>query len=128
MKIQEGEFLKERAEEFLSTAKYLLEKGRFTLAAFNLEQTAKLYLKYYLFLKLGDYPRTHSFKDLIDDIGQAYGKKETTKKFWLANMTTIRNLEDAYLTTRYFPVKFEKIEVEGMLKLVNELIAYLKSL
>ena len=85
MKQQEGLFLKERADEFLTNARYLLEKGGYTLAAFNLEQATQLYLKYYLFLKIGDYPRTHSLKELIDDLGQAYKKIDSARKFWQAN-------------------------------------------
>lgn len=127
MSKKEAEFLKERAEEFLTNASFLLQKGTYSLAAFNLEQTAQLYLKYYLFLKLGDYPRTHSFKDLLDDLGQAY-EKEEIEKFWRDNLETIRNLENAYLTTRYFPVHFEKEEVERMSKVVKNLISLLKKL
>lgn len=46
------DFLKERAEDFLANAKELIEKGVYPLAAFNLEQSLQLYLKYYLYLKL----------------------------------------------------------------------------
>lgn len=125
---EEGEFLKERAKEFLENAEDLLKKGVLALAAFNLEQAAQLYLKYFLFLKLGDYPKTHFLKELLEDIGKVYRREEKTKKFWEKRIEVIRSLENAYLTSRYYAVRFEKIEVENMLKFVKELVSFLKSL
>lgn len=125
---EEGQFLKERAEEFLDNARDLIKKKRFNLAAFNLEQAAQLYLKYFLFLKLGDYPKTNFLKDLLDDIGAAYQKEKLLKKFWEENLRLIRHLEDAYLTTRYSPITFEKIEVEQLLAFVEKLILFLGKL
>lgn len=128
MNKSEGEFLKERAQEFLTNAIDLLKKGFFALTAFNLEQASQLYLKYFLFLKLGDYPKIHSLKDLLEDIGETYKKEKETERIWKKNLSLIRNLENAYLTSRYFSVRFEKEEVEQMLKFVKDLIVFLKNL
>lgn len=62
---EEAELLKKRALEFLENAKENLEKKRFDLAAFNAEQSLQLLLKYFLFIKAGDYPKTHSLKTLF---------------------------------------------------------------
>lgn len=128
MSKQEGRFLRQRADEFLHNARSLLTEGVYNLAAFNLEQASQLYLKYYLFLKLGNYPKIHSLTELLEDLGNAYGAKNKVDEFWRKNAEALRNLENAYLTTRYFPLEYRQIEVEKMLTLVNRLIALLNKL
>ena len=86
------EFLKERAESFLENAKDLLKKEDYPLAAFNLDQAAQLYLKYYLFLKLKRYPKTHLLGELLKGIGRAYKKEEKIKELIKENANIISDL------------------------------------
>lgn len=97
------DFLKERAEDFLSNAKDLIKKGVYPLAAFNLEQSLQLYLKYYLYLKLKKYPKTHFLGELLRGIGKAYKKEKEIEKIiekmliLLLIWNMLISLQDIYL-------------------------------
>lgn len=123
-----ADFLVKRAQSFLENAKDLLQKGEYSLAAFNLEQTSQLYLKYYLFLKLKDFPKTHSLSELLLDIGEVYGDKQAVEKLRIKNASVIGDLEQAYISSRYLPVEFYFPQVKEMEKFVGKLIKFLKSL
>jgi HEPN domain-containing protein len=124
---EEIEFLKERAFRFLENAKQLFLNKVFDLAAFNIEQFCQLYMKYKLFLKIGDFPKTHSIKRLFKEFGRVFEDKRI-KKFVENNIQTISNLENAYITSRYLPVEFEKIEVEKMLKFADKFKKFVDNL
>lgn len=122
------DFLKEKADAFLDNAKYNILKKRWFLAAFHLEQTCQLYLKYYLFLKIRRFPKTHSLKELLEGIGKAYKQKRETEKILREKANIIGDLDQAYLTSRYLPVEFSKYQIENMLTFAQELIKFLKRL
>ncbi|MDK2876591.1 MAG: hypothetical protein PWQ22_1001 [Archaeoglobaceae archaeon] len=128
MGIDEIEILRKRAEKFLENGEYLLSKGVLDLAAFNIQQSVELYLKYRLFLLVGDYPKTHSIKRLLKEIGKVTGKLEEVQKFMEENIDCISNLENAYITSRYIPAEFEKIEVENMLHLARKIMFFIEGL
>ena len=128
MSIDDFEILKERSEKFLRNAEQLIEQEIYDLAAFNIQQSVELYLKYKLLLSVGSYPKTHSIKRLLREIGKATNKIDKVAKFIEENIDRISNLENAYIMSRYYPSEFEKREVENMLsvaksirKLVDEL-------
>lgn len=123
-----ADFLKEKAEAFLEDAKYDITRKKWFLAAFHLEQTCQLYLKYYLFLKIADFPKTHSLRDLLSDIGRAYNREKEIEKLEKENAQIISNLEQAYITSRYLPVEFTKKEIRLMEKFVHCLIKFLENL
>ncbi len=121
MSFEEIEILKERAEKFLENGEYLLSKGVLDLAAFNIQQSVELYLKYKLFLLAGDYPKTHSIKRLLKEIGKVADKVDEVRHFMEENIDGISNLENAYITSRYIPAEFERKEVENMLNLAKRI-------
>ena len=128
MSIDEFEILKERSEKFLRNAEQLIDQEIYDLAAFNIQQSVELYLKYKLLLSVGSYPKTHSIKRLLREIGKATNKIDKVARFIEENIDRISNLENAYIMSRYYPSEFEKREVENMLsvaksirKLVDEL-------
>jgi HEPN domain-containing protein len=121
-------FLKTRAESFFKNAKDLIKKEEYPLAAFNLEQAAQLYLKYYLYLKIRRYPKTHSLGELLKAIGKVYNKKSKVKELIEKNANIIADLDQAYLTSRYLPAEFFKSQLENMKKFVGSLIIFLKKL
>jgi HEPN domain-containing protein len=123
-----ADFLKEKAEDFFDDAQYDVSKQKWFLAAFHLEQACQLYLKYYLFLRIADFPKTHSLRDLLADIGQAYNQKEKIKKIVESNAQIIADLEEAYITSRYLPVEFNESQVKLMEKFIKGLIKFLKRL
>lgn len=122
------DFLKQRAEEFLENANELLKKGKYSLAAFNFEQACQLYLKYYLFLKLKDYPKTHSLIQFLDGIGRVYEKNKEIEKLKGNYASTLGDLQQAYISSRYLPVEFYSSQVEKMKEFVEELKKFLEDL
>jgi len=123
-----ADFLKKRAKSFLENAEALIKKEECSLAAFNLEQASQLYLKYYLFLKLKDFPKTHSLSELLIDIGEAYGKQKEIERLRKEYASVIGDLEQAYISSRYLPVEFYLPQVEEMRKFVKKLLKFLESL
>ncbi|WP_456469476.1 HEPN domain-containing protein [Archaeoglobus sp.] len=121
MSVEEIEILRERAEKFLKNAIQLIEHGVYDLAAFNIQQHVELYLKYRLFLLVGDYPKTHSIKRLLKEIGKVSGKEGEVSIFMVENIDRISNLENAYITSRYIPSEFERKEVENMLEVAEKI-------
>lgn len=123
MSLEEIEILKQRAEKFLKNAEYLFNTGIYDLSAFNAQQAVELYLKYKLFILVGDYPKTHSIKKLLKEIGKIWDENKV-REFMLSNIDAISNLENAYITTRYIPTEFEREEVENLLKLARKIITF----
>ncbi|MCD6209170.1 MAG: HEPN domain-containing protein [Thermoproteales archaeon] len=122
-----GNFLKRRALAFLDIAKINCEKGYYDLVLFHVEQFLQLYLKYLLFRKIGDYPRTHSLIRLIKDVIKVY-KEESVEKLLQENMETLYLLEEAYITSRYLPRQYDKEIAERMLKFAEKALGVLKCL
>ncbi|RLI97064.1 MAG: DNA-binding protein [Candidatus Aenigmatarchaeota archaeon] len=117
---KEIELLKRRALNFLRIAKELFKKEIFDISAFNLKQFCQLYLKYKLLIKIGEFPKTHSVRDLLLLLGKVSSKENRVKKFLSKNVSLIKNLENAYITSRYIPIEFEKDEVKGLLKFAKD--------
>ena len=117
---KEAKLLKERAFHFLELAKEAIERKMFDLAAFHIEQFCQLYLKYKLLLKIGDFPKTHSLRELLIEIGKV-DKTGEVKKFLNKNLQIVKNLENAYLTSRYLPIEFDKDSVKEMLNFAKKL-------
>lgn len=124
----EAEFLKERAESFFRDAELAIKETRWNSAAFHLEQACQLYLKYFLFKKIGDFPKTHSLRRLLKSIGKAYSKEEDIDNFVERNEEVIFSLEQAYIVSRYLPVEFSEKQVNKMLQFFKELLTLLQNL
>lgn len=91
-------------------------KASMTLAAFNIEQYCQLILKYKLLVKTGTYPRTHSILRLIRELSKITREVETL----LNDIVMLTKIEDAYIGSRYLPRRYERAEVEAMLRFVEE--------
>lgn len=122
-----GNFLKRRALAFLDIARINYEKGYYDLVLFHVEQFLQLYLKYLLFRKIGDYPRTNSLIRLIKDVIKVY-KEESVEKLLQENMEALYLLEEAYITSRYLPRQYDKEIAERMLKFTEKALEVLKCL
>lgn len=119
MSTEEAEILRIRAEEFLLNAERLCDEGFYDLCVFNLEQFCQLMLKYKLLIKTGAYPRTHSLVRLLRDLSMIHQEVSDllTKEEQLIMLT---KLEDAYISARYFPRRYEPIEAKALLRFVKE--------
>ncbi|MEM2852856.1 MAG: HEPN domain-containing protein, partial [Ignisphaera sp.] len=71
------------------------------------EQSLQLYLKAILLKLVGDYPRTHSIRRLLGELGRVLNS-EALETFINANRARVLALEDAYLIARYSAKEYEK--------------------
>ena len=119
MSLEEAEILRERAEAFLKNAERLVMEGVYDLAAFNIEQYCQLMLKYKLLIKTGTYPRTHSVIRLLRELSKI---AEELKELLSSReaMIYLTKIEDTYIGARYLPRRYEKVEVEEMLRFTRE--------
>ncbi|CCC82006.1 HEPN domain-containing protein [Thermoproteus tenax] len=119
MSLEEAELLRRRAHAFLKNAQRLLREGEYDLAAFSLEQYCQLILKYKLLLKKGGYPRTHSLRRLIRELGEVEPQVlELVNN--IAYLHYIARLEEAYIASRYLPIVYEEAEVKDLARFVEE--------
>ncbi len=119
MSFEEAELLRKRAESFLKNAMRLLDEKEYDLAMFCLEQYCQLTLKYKLLVKKGSYPRTHSLRRLIRELGEI--NPEILKLVDdIRNLHYIARLEEAYISSRYLPITYEEKEVRDILKFIVE--------
>ncbi|MDK2464468.1 MAG: HEPN domain-containing protein [Candidatus Korarchaeota archaeon] len=119
----EFEFLRKNADSFYRNARHLLEQGEYNLAAFNLEQSMQLMLKYLLASRLGEFPRTHSLRRLFREV------KDLCPELWRfyeGNASVVGNMESAYIASRYYPMDFQDVEVRDMLSAYEEFLEVMK--
>jgi len=120
------DFLKKRAEDFWRDAKFAMSEKRWNSAAFYLEQSCQLYLKYYLFKKLRDFPKIHDLDKLLEDLGKTLKKEKEFQKFRQEQALLISNLNQAYITARYLPVEFTQSQIKEMATFFRKLKKFLK--
>lgn len=104
-------FLK-KAERFDSAARYFLKEGIYDLAAFHIEQALQLYTKYILAKEIGYFPKTHSLTRIFRELSKI---NEDFMNFYRE-----KDIEDAYILSRYFPREYSKTEVEAMISVLEE--------
>lgn len=118
-------FLEKRAKEFWERASEDFQKARYNLSALDIEQAVQLWLKYLIFLKAGDFPKTHYLDRLINELGQVYNCKNILK-FYQQHSLEFRGLEDAYITSRYFPKEFNRKEVQKIMEFARSVFKFLE--
>ncbi|MEZ0394454.1 MAG: HEPN domain-containing protein [Desulfurococcaceae archaeon] len=119
MSFEEAEILRERAHMFLENAEYLIGRGYYDLAVFNLEQYCQLILKYKLLVKTATYPRIHSLTRLINILAQIEPNVRTLierEEYFIL----LTKLEDAYIGSRYLPRRYAEVEARALYRFVKE--------
>ncbi|RLI86979.1 MAG: DNA-binding protein [Archaeoglobales archaeon] len=106
----------ERAKKFKRNAEFNFKNGDYDLAMFHIEQACQLMIKAKLLDLKGYFERTHSLRKLLSEI-DVEGIKEFINKY----KVVLRNLERAYITSRYYFEEFFKEEVEEAFKALDEL-------
>lgn len=119
MSFEEAELLRRRAESFLRNALRLIEEGEADLAVFSLEQYCQLILKYKLLVYTGSYPRTHSIRLLIRELGRVDSRVLVLVND-VRNLHYIARLEEAYISSRYLPYEYTIEEVKDISRFVLE--------
>jgi len=107
----------ERAEKFKKNAQFNFENGDHDLAMFHIEQACQLMIKAKLLDQKGYFERTHSLRKLLSEVIDVEGVEEFLNKY----KVVLRNLERAYITSRYYFEEFFKEEVEEAFKALEEL-------
>lgn len=122
-KKEEEKNLLKRAERFLETAEYQLNRGFYDLAVFSLEQALQLFLKAKLLANGVDYPRTHSVRSLLEALMEvAEEDRAVIKRILDTHLMDFGVLEDAYITSRYVMREFRREEAERLGRVVKEVI------
>ena len=119
MSFEEAELLRRRAESFLRNALRLIEEGEADIAVFSLEQYCQLILKYKLLVYTGSYPRTHSIRQLIRELGRVDSRILVLVSD-VRNLHYVARLEEAYISSRYLPYKYTFEEVKDISRFILE--------
>jgi len=120
-----GSLLKKRAKAFLEDAKVDFARGDYDLVLFHVEQFLQLFLKYLLYQKIGDYPKTHSVVRLVRDLIKVYESKEL-QEFYDESLETLYLLEESYIASRYLPREYGKEIAEIILKFSEKALEVLE--
>jgi HEPN domain-containing protein len=122
----EVDLMRRRAMGFLEAAKHSLRSSNYDVAAFNAEQAAQLYLKSVLLEFIGDFPRTHSLIFLLNELRRVNEKE--VERFIGEKKRGLHNLEDAYLTSRYFFKMFDEEDGAYLVSLAEEVVDFCEKL
>jgi len=109
-----------RARVFENDARNNFKNGDFDIAMFHLEQAAQLMVKAKLLDLKGSFQRTHSLRRLLSELSDLTGSDEL-KRFINMNKRILRDLERAYISSRYIYDEFFEEEVKEAFRVVNEL-------
>lgn len=109
-----------RAVVFENDARNNFKNGDFDIAMFHLEQAAQLMVKAKLLDLKGSFQRTHSLRRLLSELSDLTGSDEL-KRFIDMNKRVLRDLERAYISSRYIYDEFFEEEVKEAFRVVNEL-------
>ncbi|ADC66534.1 HEPN domain protein [Ferroglobus placidus DSM 10642] len=107
----------ERSKKFERDAKFDFDNGDYDLAMFHIEQAMQLLIKAKLLDLKGYFERTHSLRKLLSELKDVEGVEDFLKKYKIV----LRNLERAYVTSRYYFEEFFREEVEEAFKALEEL-------
>ncbi|MHB1812215.1 MAG: HEPN domain-containing protein [Thermoplasmataceae archaeon] len=115
------QFLAQKADRFLITAKLQIDEEFYDLATFSLQQSLELTLKSILLSSAGDYPRSHSLRDLLKLAFESSGGNCGEKAYFLLNQYSfqLNMLEDAYSTSRYFQKSFDEDDVKKLYEITG---------
>lgn len=120
------ELLQDRALRMLRVAEQNLESGHFDLAAFMAEQAVQLFIKSLIFKATGEIPRMRMVRQLLGVFGEISDRKRV-EGFVRRNRSLLIRLEEAYISSRYLPRKYEREEAEELVNFAKEVIGFVKS-
>ncbi|MCE4613473.1 MAG: HEPN domain-containing protein [Desulfurococcales archaeon] len=103
-----------RARHFLRASEFDVSEGRYDIALFHLEQAAQLAIKAYLLRELGDFPRIHSLRDLVEISGSECLKELAEERWYVIDI-----LDDAYTGSRYFVRRYGEREYRAARQFVE---------
>ena len=117
---EEIELYLKRAKKFEENAKFNFERKDYDIAMFHIEQAMQLIIKAKLLDEKGYFERTHSLRKLLHEL-----KNDEVKKFVEKYEKVLRDLERAYITSRYYFEEFFEDEVLRAFEALREIRAML---
>ncbi len=120
--------LQARSDEFLNSAKDNLSRGHNNVTCFDADQAVQILLKANVLKLAGSFPRTHSLRRLLSDLGSLIKKDADVREFISKNRATITMLEDAYLRSRYAMEQYDASDAKTCLKTAKEVIKFVKTI
>jgi HEPN domain-containing protein len=124
VKKEEVERLLKRSRSFKDAADFHFSRGDYDLTVFSLEQSLHLFFKAKLIENGVDFPKTHSLRRLFLILGQVIDHSVDFSEFEKSRSLEFSSLEDAYVTSRYFPREFTKGEAERLMKFYLEVVEF----
>ncbi len=119
MGMQEEEILKLRSDEYLEETLHLVSVGKYDLAISAIHLHCDLRIRSSILRRGVPYPKTHSLKELIKIVE----KLDNKVSFLLSNPDNLlrkSRIEEGYISSRYFPIRFGKDDVAPLLKFVQD--------
>ncbi|BCU69611.1 HEPN domain-containing protein [Stygiolobus caldivivus] len=106
-----AEHLKRNALDFFAESELDINRGKYNLAMFHLEQALRLAFKYTLFQLKGSFEKTHDIIRLLDEVINLTNN-EKLGRIRNEEAITLEVIRDSYITSRYFPYSVGKLVVE----------------
>jgi len=107
----------ERSERFFTNALRDFEEKEYDVAMFNLEQSLQLFLKAKILSKGIQFPKTHEIEKLIEFLSKIEKEIKLNEK----EKKVLKNLEQAYISSRYLPFSFSEEDVRDAIELVKKI-------
>ncbi|WP_088884627.1 HEPN domain-containing protein [Thermococcus gorgonarius] len=128
MHYEEVETLLRRSVDYLELANSAFESEKYDAAIFLAEQALQLHLKA-LLIKYADLRiRSHSLRELLYRLGQVFKLEDRVEEFIRANRKLLRELEDAYIGTRYEAKSYCREDAEELIEFVTRVMDFVEGL
>ncbi len=127
MSYSEVALLKDRALRMLESSRRSLREGDYDIAAFMAEQAVQLYLKSVIFELTGEVPRVHVVRQLMFVLKDLLGNQSFFDDFVRENRSLFIRLEEAYISSRYMPRRYDREEAEELIGFAEKVIEFVKS-
>jgi len=124
----EVSLLRDRALRMLKSGRRSLLEGDYDIAAFMADQAVQLYIKSVIFELTGELPRVHVVRQLINILRDLLGDPDVFDGFVRENRSLLIRLEEAYISSRYMPRKYDREEAEELLDFAEKVIEFVKSI
>ncbi|WP_297521242.1 HEPN domain-containing protein [Thermococcus sp.] len=128
MHYEEVETLLRHSEDYLELANSAFESEKYDASIFLAEQALQFYLKALLIkyadLRIG----SHSLRELLYRLGQVFEAEGSIEEFIRDNRRLLRELEDAYIGTRYEARVYYREDAEELIGFVTRVMDFVEGL
>jgi HEPN domain-containing protein len=128
MHYEEVKVLLQRSEDYMELAESAFDEEKYDAAIFLAEQALQFYLKALLIKYTDVRLRTHSVRDLLAALGRVFEAGDIVADFIRSHRSLLRELEDAYIGTRYEPRRYYREDAEELIEFVREVMNFVEGL